>query len=298
METEKAIVVASFGATHPKALGAISGIVKEVRNAFPGIEVRIAFTSNIIRKVWHKRQGEKTFLAEHEDIPGEILHVKGPLATIADLQEEGYRTIIVQPTHIYAGEEFLDLSSYINGLNAIRTIKAKYMPFRKLVMGRPLLGMPGPLRDYHKDMIAVAKALAPDVELARKNHAALVYMGHGNKFYSTGVYIEFQKVMSRIYPETLIFVGTVEGFPALDDVVDSLIHVGINKVVLMPFMIVAGDHASNDMAGDKDDSWKNVIKSRGIKVVCMLQGLGENPRIRDIFIQHIRDAAVDHRITL
>ncbi len=295
---KKTIVIAAFGATHPKALGAISGMAEKVRKSFPELEVRIAFTSNIIRKIWHKRRTDKEFIAAYGDMLREFFYVKGPLATIADLQDEGFRTIIVQPTHIYAGEEFFDLVSYINGLNSIKTVKPKYLPFRKLVVGRPLLGMPGPLYDYHKDMIAVAKALAPDVELVRKDNAALVYMGHGNKFYSTGVYSEFQEVMRGMYPETPVFVGTVEGFPGLDIVMDGLVHIGADRVVLVPFMMVAGDHARNDMAGDRADSWKSVMCSRGIRVACVLRGLGERPGIQAIFIQHIREVAEDHSISL
>ena len=295
---KKAIVIAAFGATHPKALGAISGMAEKVRKSFPELEVRIAFTSNIIRKIWHKRRTDKDLIAAYGDMLREFFYVKGPLATIADLQDEGFRTIIVQPTHIYAGEEFFDLVSYINGLNSIKTVKPRYLPFRKLVVGRPLLGMPGPLYDYHKDMIAVAKALAPDVELVRKDNAALVYMGHGNKFYSTGVYSEFQEVMRGMYPETPVFVGTVEGFPGLDIVMDGLVHIGADRVVLVPFMMVAGDHAHNDMAGDRADSWKSVMCSRGIRVACVLRGLGESPGIQAIFIQHIREVAEDHSISL
>ena len=297
-QNKKAIVIACFGTTYPSALVSITNIQNEIKKAFPGVEVKLAFTSNIIRNVWHKRQGDKKFFSQHKNIPKEIVYVKGPLATIADLQDEGYRTIIVQPTHIYAGEEYADLESYINGLNAIKTIKPKYRPFKKLVLGRPLLGKPGPRYDYHEDFIPAAKALAPDIELARKNHAALVYMGHGNEFYSTGIYIEFQQALRKMYPDTRIFIGTVEGFPSLDDVVRGLTHSGVKKVVLKPFMIVAGDHANNDMAGDESDSWKMVIKSKGIKVIPVLQGLGENRNIAKIFVQHIKDVAKDNNIEL
>ncbi|MCD6306335.1 MAG: sirohydrochlorin cobaltochelatase [Deltaproteobacteria bacterium] len=295
---EKAIVIACFGATYPKALIDITTIRKEVQKAFPRAKVKVAFTSNIIRRIWHERQRDTEYRAKNGDADAEILCARGPLATIADLQDAGYKVIIVQPTHIYAGEEYHDLASYIDGLNAIRTIKAKYMPFKKLVLGRPLLGKPGPQYNYRKDMIHAAKALAPDVSLAKKNHAALVYMGHGNRFYSTGVYIEFQQVMRRMYAGTDIFVGTVEGFPSLEDVVNILTRVGVKKVVLKPFMMVAGEHARNDMAGDQDDSWKSVIRSEGITVTCVLQGLGKYAEIRHIFIEHIKDVARDNKIPL
>lgn len=295
---KKAIVLAGFGTSYPSALVAITNIRDTVQKAFPKTTVKLAFTSNIIRKIWHRRQNDQKFLADNPNIPKDILYVKGPLATIADLQDEGYNIIIVQPTHIYFGEEYSDLSSYINGLNSIKTIKAKFMPFKKLVIGRPLLGKCGIEHDYHEDLIPAAKALAPDVELAKKNKAALVYMGHGNEYYSTGAYIEFQQTLRQMYPETSIFVGTVEGYPSLDNVVNALLHAKVKKVVLKPFMIVAGDHANNDMAGDGDDSWKMIIQSKGIQVIPVTKGIGENPAIASIYVSHIKDVARDNNIEL
>jgi sirohydrochlorin cobaltochelatase len=164
MQNKKAIVLADFGTTYLSALKAITTIQNEVKKDFPNIKVRMAFTSNIIRNIWHKRRHDASFMKEHGKDLEEFLNIKGPLATIADLQDEGYRTIIVQPCHIYSGEEYADLCSYINGLNAIRTIKVKYMPFVKLVVGRPALGTYGPVHDYHKDMEIGAKALANKVK--------------------------------------------------------------------------------------------------------------------------------------
>ena len=258
----------------------------------------MAFTSNIIRKIWHERQNDKKFLEENKNIPEEILYVKAPLATIADLQDEGYATIIVQPTHVFEGEEYLDLKSCVDGLDSISTIKLRHKPFKKIVLGRPLLGKKGEEYPYHKDLEAAAKTVKADVELARKNKAALVYMGHGNEYLSTGAYIEFQETLRRIYPETPVYLGTVEGFPSLDYVVSGLVRDRIRKVVLKPFMIVAGDHATNDMAGDEDDSWKTTFKSKGIEVITVIAGLGENPEIGKILIQHIKDCARDNQIGL
>ncbi len=295
---EKAIVLAWFGATYPKALAGITAMQREVREAFPETRVEVALTSNMIRRIWQGRRGDKDYLAKHKGVPAGVLYAKGPLAAIADLQDEGYRTIIVQPTFIYGGEEFADLASYIRGLDSIETVKPRNRPFKKLLLGRPLLGMPGPRHDYHQDMAAAAAALGADVELAGKDHAALVYMGHGNKFHSTGAYIEFQQVMREMYPETPIFIGTVEGFPSLDYVLSAILHVRVKKVLLKPLMMVAAEHAGHDMAGDQDDSWKSVLSSQGIEVRCMRRGLGEKPEIRDIFIRHLRDTAGDNHITL
>jgi len=297
-EDKKAIVLAQFGTSYPSAMVAITGIQKEVQKAFPGVEVKQAFTSNIIRKIWHERQNDKKFLEENKNIPGEILYVKAPLATIADLQDEGYTTIIVQPTHVFEGEEYLDLKSCVDGLDSITTIKAKHKPFKKLVLGRPLLGKKGDEYPYHKDLEVAAKALKADASLAGKEKAALVYMGHGNEVLSTGAYMEFQETLRKMYPEIPIYIGTVEGFPCLDYVVAGLVKDGIKNVVLKPLMIVAGDHANNDMAGDEDDSWKTTIKSKGIKVITVIHGLGESSEIGKILIQHIKDVARDNKIGL
>ena len=262
---KKAIVLAQFGTSYPSALVALQNIRKEVQKAFPGVEVRMAFTSNTIRKIWHSRQDDKKFLSEYKDIPKEIFYVKTPLATIADLQNEGYNTIIVQSTHIFAGEEYVDLASFIEGLNAIKTIKAKNMPFRKLVLGRPLLGTWGERYPYHKDLETAAKAVKADVDLARKNKAALVYMGHGNEYLSTGAYIEFQETLRRIYPETPVYIGVVEGFPSPDYVVSGLIRDRIKKVVLKPFMIVAGTTPPMTWPETKTTPGRQFLSQRGLR---------------------------------
>jgi sirohydrochlorin cobaltochelatase len=292
-KNKKAIVLANFGTTYPSALKAIITIRDKVVKAFPEAKVKVAFTSNIIRKIWRKRRTDKEFLKKHGAEFKEFLTVKGPLATIADLQDEGYRVIIVQPTHIYAGEEFADLTAYVEGLNSIKTIKPKYSPFVKLALGRPALGAPGILHDYHEDMTVAAKTLKPDVDLARENGAALVYMGHGNEYYSTGIYAEFQQVMRKMYPGVKIVIGTVEGYPSLSDVVSELKKIKPAKVVLKPMMVVAGDHANNDMAGDDDDSWRKIIEKLGVKVIPILRGLGENEKWAEIYVKHIKDAAKD-----
>ncbi|ACN13882.1 CbiK1 [Desulforapulum autotrophicum HRM2] len=286
---KKAIVLASFGTSYPDALKSLINIGELVRNENPGVVVKHAFTSNIIRKIWQERQTDTAFQSENKGVPEEFLYIKNPLATIADLQNEGYRTIVVQPTHVYAGEEFADLKSYVAGFNSIKTLKAKFMPFDKLVLGRPALGEPGKSPDYHEDIEIAAKALAEDVAYAKSRGAALVYMGHGNEYFSTGVYAELQDQMRRMYPDVNIFIGTVEGFPSLDTVTQGLKHTNVKKIVLKPLMVVAGDHANNDMASDEEDSWKTIFTKMGITVECIVKGLGENDQWVKIYGQHIKD---------
>ncbi len=291
-----AVVLADFGTTYKTGLVDIENIKEAVSKAYPHEKVVFAFTSNIIRHIWHKRQHDKKYMNNPEF--KDFLYVKGPLATIADLQDEGYKTIIVQPTHIYDGEEFSDMLSYVKGLNSIKTMKAKYMPFAKLVIGRPALGRNVWKYDYHKDIKEAAKALKSDVELAKSKKAVLVYMGHGNEFYSTGAYAELQKELRRLYHTDKIIVGTVEGYPSLEDAVSQAKSIKAKRVLLKPLMVVAGDHANNDMCGSDDDSWKNVFKKAGIDTICYIHGLGENKKWVDVYIKHIKQVAEDNGIVL
>lgn len=297
-EDKTAIVLAQFGTSYPSALVSLTDIYNNVQKAFPDVKVKLAFTSGIIRKIWNERRDDKKFIKKNKDIPEEILHIKNPLSTIADLQNEGYFTIIVQPTHVFEGEEYLDLKSCVDGLNSITAVRPKHKPFNKIVIGRPLLGKKGEKYSYHDDLKIAAKSVKDDVSLAKKNKAALVYMGHGNEVLSTGAYIEFQETLRKMYPDINTYIGTVEGFPSVDYVVANLVKDRVKKVVLKPLMIVAGDHATNDMAGDEEDSWKTVIETKGIKVVTEVRGLGENPEVSKIYVQHIKDVAKDNKIDL
>lgn len=294
---KSAIVIASFGTTVPTAVKSIVNIIDKTKAAYPNTEVRVTFTSNIIRSVWNERHADaKKWL--DDGIPKEILYVKNIISTIGDLREEGYRNIIVQPTYMFYMEQSQDLKSYINGLASIKTTKSKWMPFDKLVMGRPALGMPGDRYDYHEDMAKAVATLAADAAQAKKEGAMLVYMGHGNEHWSTGIYAETQKKMREVYPEIKTYIGVVEGMPGLDDILPAMEHAKTKKVILKPFMIVAGDHATNDMAGTEDDSWKNIMTKEGYEVTTVLQGLGSNDKFAQIFVDHIADAARDNGITL
>jgi len=298
-KTEKdAIVLATFGTTVPSALQGILHIRDRIQKKFPGTEIRIAFTSNMIRKIWQKRQHDETFKKENLSIPTDIFSVKGPLATIADLQDEGFTTILVQPGHISLGEEYLDLVSYVNGFNAITTIKEKNRPFVKLAISRPALGTMGTKHPYVDDINSVAKSLAGDVQKAKNKKSALLYMGHGNEFFpSSGAYLELVDVMNTLYPETKTYMATVEGFPSLETTIKQMKKDKITKVLLKPFMSVAGDHAQNDMAGDEPKSMKSVLIKNGFEVTTVIEGMGEQDGFADIFVDHLAETATDNGIT-
>lgn len=294
MQQKQAIVLAMFGTTVEAALKALLAIRRTVMEAFPETPVRVAFTSNQIRRIWARRAADPAYRTAHPDIPAEILQVQGPLAAIANLQDQGYDTLVVQPTHIVPAEEFHDLRSYVNGLNAIRTMKPRWQPFKTIALGRPLLGAYSLKHTYSDDILAAARALADDADYARRHDAALVYMGHGNHYFPAGgLYLEFAARMRQVYPDVRTLIGTVEGFPSLEEIREDLCLHAIRRVVLKPFLVVAGDHARNDLAGPQEDSWTSTLLRDGIEVLPVLTGLGEQPAIARIFVNHIADAAAD-----
>lgn len=298
-QPKQAVVLAAFGTTVPGALPGILNIRERIAKKYPNTPVYIAFTSNIVRGIWHKRRDDKQFLRMNPDIPREIMNVRGPLATIADLQDEGYRTIIVQPSHISLGEEYLDLVSYIEGLNAIATIKPRFRPFDKLAIGRPAMGTVGEEHPYTEDLQLIARALAADAAAAEQQGAALLYMAHGNTSMPSGsAYLEFAAIMNRLYPRVKTYIALVEGFPSLDLTLPQIEKDGARKLLLKPFMTVAGDHTLNDMAGDEPDSWKSLLTKKGFSVVPVRQGLGEVDTFADVFVSHLGDTARDQGIVL
>jgi len=290
-----AIILASFGTTVPAALESILNIHNKIRDAFPGTPVRITFTSNMIRSVWKKRQVEPKKWLE-QGVPEEVLQVKNIIATFGDFLEEDYRNIVVQPTHMFFMEQSHDLAQYVQAMHSIRTVKEKWKPFDKVALGRPALGTVGSQYAYHMDLEKALKTLAPDVEIARRNKAILVYLAHGNEYWPTGIYAEAEKMMTKLYPDIVTYIGAVEGYPGVEEVSRHLSRHGSGKIILKPFMIVAGDHAINDMAGDDEDSWKSTLTRKGFEVIPILKGLGSNDEFAKIFVEHIRDAARDSGI--
>ena len=299
LQAKTAIIIASFGTTKPDAVKSIDHITTRVKSAFPGIEVRVVVSSNILRAVWGKRSRDPKVWAG-KGINREILFTKNILSTFGDLKTEGFKDVIVQPTHLFHMEQYHDLMQYVDAIKSIKTIRDKWKPFNKIALGRPALGTIGDVYPYQDDLKNVVKTFADDVSLARQKKAALVYMGHGNEFWSTGIYVELQQLMRRTYPDVHTFIGSVEGYPGLEDILKSLGHYSpaFSNVILKPLMIVAGEHAMNDMAGDGKDSWKTGLKNAGFNVEAILQGLGTNTQFADLFVNHIKDAAKDSGIDL
>jgi sirohydrochlorin cobaltochelatase len=240
--------------------------------------------------LWRRRGEDPAWREAAFKVPDEVFAIKSPLALLADLSDQGYSSLAVQSLHVYAGEEYFNLQACIQALAGIKTIKPRHRPFNRLVLGRPALGAPGAFHRYTDDLAAAAEALAVDADLARENDAALVYMGHGNPFYSSGVYFELEAVLRRLYPDRRPTIGVVEGYPGLDRVMAELTRMGVGRVFLTPLLLTAGVHAVEDMAGEGPNSWRSILTRQGFSVTCQVRGLGAVDAWRRIYVNHLQEA--------
>lgn len=258
---EKELLVVSFGTSYNDSrrltIGAIEAALAE---AFPDWSVRRAFTSQIIIDRVRDRDGV------------EIDNVKAALDRAVN---NGVKTLVVQPTHLMDGLEYTDLVDEL----------AQYADaFEHIAVGAPLLTSDG-------DFQAVAEAITQATAQYDDGGTAICFMGHGTEAESNRIYGEMQQVLTA-GGHNHYYVGTVEAEPTLDDVLAGVKDSGVHKVVLQPLMIVAGDHANNDMAGDEEDSWKCSFQNAGYEVQCVLKGLGELEAIQQLFAAHAQ-AAMD-----
>ena len=257
---KKAILVVSFGTSHLDTLRVtIEKAENQIRDHFNDYDIYRAFTSHkIIRKL---REKYEMFI----DTPEEVM---------AKLYEDDYEDVIIQPLHIIPGEEYI----YINKIGEAYKDK-----FRSVKMGRPIFyyqGIENLPQDYSLFIEATKK-------LYEENNA-VVYVGHGTAHSANAVYGCLQTVFEDEGYEN-VFVGTVEGYPNFEAVLKRLKRKNIDEVTLAPLMVVAGDHAKNDMASDEEGSWKSMLEKEGLKVNIYLKGLGENERFNQLYINRIED---------
>ena len=258
---EKELLVVSFGTSYNDnrrlTIGAIENALEE---AFPDFSVRRAFTSQIIIDHVSQRDGEG---------------IDNVTQALDRAVENGVKTLVVQPTHLMSGYEYNDLADEL----------AEYADaFESIAMGVPLL-------DTDDDFLTVADALAEATAAFNDGETAICLMGHGTEAESNEVYAKMQTVMDKAGHNN-IFIGTVESTPSVEDVLAMVQAGNYKKVVLRPMMIVAGDHANNDMAGDEPDSWKSFFEAAGYEVTCMVEGLGSLGEIQSLMVQHAQ-AAID-----
>ena len=256
---KEAILLVAFGSSMPEGQKALKSFDALARKAFPGVEVRWAWTSRIIRD---KLTAAKT------------PHPDSPVLALARLAEDGYTRVAVQSLHSIPGEEFSDLEE------TVRRFDGMPKGLRAITLGRPLLALPA-------DLPLAAKALL-EAQGQRKPGEAVIFMGHGTAHTGNAMYPALQYHLWMLDKDA--FVATVEGAPSLDEVLPLLQRNSIRSARLVPLMAVAGDHAHNDMAGKEEDSFASRLKAQGIASTPVLQGLAETPAIAALWLEHLRDA--------
>jgi len=254
---KKGILVVSFGTSHEDTRKkTINAITDDVKREFKDFEVRTAFTSSIVMKILEQR--DKIYVDTVEE-------------ALSKMKREKFEEIVVQPLHVICGEEYNKLVSTVNHFRH---------SFSNIKVGNPLLTS---IDDYKN----VAKALVPELNESDEENA-VVFMGHGTHHHANSAYACMDYVLKDMGFSN-VHVGTVEGYPELNDVIGKLSKSETKNVKLLPLMLVAGDHAKNDMAGEEEDSWENVLKNEGYNVKSFVKGLGEMEEIRKIYMEHIKD---------
>ncbi len=280
---ENEILVVSFGTSFNDSRAEdIGGVEKALQAANPDWSVRRAFTAQIIINHVQARDDEK------------IDNMDQALERAVD---NGVKNLVVQPTHLMHGAEYDELTE------AVENYKDK---FESVKIAEPLLGEVGADETaINEDKAAVAEAITAEavktagfdsLDAAKEEGTAFVFMGHGTSHTAKISYSQMQTQMEQLGYEN-VFIGTVEGEPedtACEAVIEKLKNAGYKKVILRPLMVVAGDHANNDMAGDDDDSWKSQFEASGVfdSIDTQIAGLGEIDAIQQLYVAHTQ-AAID-----
>ena len=278
---ENELLVVSFGTSfNDSRVADIKGIEDALAEANPDWSVRRAFTAQIIVNHIQARDGEA---------------IDNMDQALDRAVANGVKNLVVQPTHLMHGAEYDEL------MEAVDAYKDK---FESVKVAEPLLGEVGAdASAVNTDKKAVAEAITAEavktagfdtLDAAKEDGVAFVFMGHGTSHNAKVSYSQMQAQMKDLGYEN-VFIGTVEGKPeetACENVIAAVSEAGYTKVVLRPLMVVAGDHANNDMAGDDDDSWKSMFNASGKfeSVDCQIAGLGEIEAIQNLYVAHTAEA--------
>ena len=278
---ENELLVVSFGTSfNDSRVADIKGIEDALQAAYPDWSVRRAFTAQIIINHIQARDGEK---------------IDNMTQALDRAVANGVKNLVVQPTHLMHGAEYDEMCE---------AIEAYKDQFESVSIAEPMLGEVGSdATVINADKEAVAKAITAtavseagfeSLEAAKDAGTAFVFMGHGTAHVAKVTYSQMQTQMQNLGYEN-VFIGTVEGEPeetACEAVIEAVKAAGYTNVVLRPLMVVAGDHANNDMAGSEDDSWKTMFEAAGFTVDCQIHGLGEIADVQALYVAHTK-AAID-----
>ena len=278
---ENELLVVSFGTSfNDSRVADIKGIEDALQAAYPDWSVRRAFTAQIIINHIQARDGEK---------------IDNMTQALDRAVANGVKNLVVQPTHLMHGAEYDEMCE---------AIEAYKDQFESVSIAEPMLGEVGSdATVINADKEAVAKAITAaavseagfeSLEAAKDAGTAFVFMGHGTAHVAKVTYSQMQTQMQNLGYEN-VFIGTVEGEPeetSAEAVIEAVKAAGYTNVVLRPLMVVAGDHANNDMAGSDDDSWKTMFEASGFTVDCQIHGLGEIADVQALYVAHTK-AAID-----
>lgn len=254
MFTKKAILVVSFGTSHLDTLDKnIKAIEDDIQKEYPDYNIYRAFTSQMIIK-------------KLKSVHNISIHTV--LSAMKKMKADGMTEVIIQPTHIIHG---------IENDNMIKEVYQAKEAFTSIKISTPLLSTS---EDYLKVVEIVMK------HYPVKKEEALVLMGHGTSHYANSSYPALSYTFTQ-QGYSNVFVGTVEGYPELEHLFDLIAKQSIHSVKLLPFMLVAGDHAQNDMDSSEDDSWKSRFLQEGYEVESIVKGLGELREIRELYLEHL-----------
>ena len=249
-----ALLCVSFGTSVPAARKSITAVEEALRTEMPEADFYRVFTSKTIRRILASK-GETVWSMDE---------------ALEHLTDGSYDRVVIQLTHFLYGLEY-------ESLKASMEEAKKWFP--ALLLGAPLLS-------GTEDLQALAQVLSE--EFPKKENSALVLMGHGTPHFSNVVYPAIQAVFHMMGRRD-VYVGTVEGWPEIEEICSQLKIGNYTHVRTAPLMLVAGDHALNDMAGDEDDSWKSILTREGYQVECIMQGLGVLPGVQEMYRRHLRE---------
>ncbi|CNJ99805.1 cobalt chelatase [Yersinia frederiksenii] len=254
---KKALLVISFGTSYEQTRQKnIAACEQQLAAAYSDRDVFRAFTSEMIIRKLRKRDG---------------LLINNPREALKLLADQGYQDVAIQSLHVINGDEYEKVATEVRAFSD---------GFHHLVLGTPLLSS---FADYQQLLVALQAQMPP---LAADER--VVFMGHGASHYAFSAYACLDHLMTSLNFPALV--GAVESYPEIRHIITRLQQQGVRKVHLMPLMLVAGDHAINDMASAEPDSWRSQLEAAGISAQSWLQGLGENPLIRQMFVEHLDHA--------
>lgn len=256
---EKELLAVSFGTSYAQNRRRTIGAIEEaLEQAFSDWSIRRAFTSKkIIARIREMENLSIDYLEE----------------AMERAKENGVKQLVLQPTLMMDGIEYQEL---------LEKVRKEQQAFERLTVGRPLL-------DQETDFRQLVQILTEQTRKYADKKTAICFMGHGTASKANRVYETLQNMFTDCGYHNYL-VGTVEAEPNLTQLRQKVKEQGYDRVILQPLMIVAGDHANHDMAGDNEDSWKSAFKSDGCEVVCILKGLGEIPEVQNMFVTHAKRA--------